>query len=55
MALVHAWEYIYTSSDSGTTWSEVAPLTVQEWYPMTASADGIKMVAGVFNGYLYTR
>ena len=43
---------LYTSTDSGVTWSQRA--TVRSWRGVASSADGAKLVASVVNGFLYT-
>jgi len=43
---------IYTSSDSGATWT--ARESNRDWLPVASSADGTKLVAGVYGGQIYT-
>ena len=45
---------IYTSSDSGTTWSEQTAAGSRNWYSITSSADGTKLAAVVDDGSIYT-
>jgi photosystem II stability/assembly factor-like uncharacterized protein len=46
-------DYIYTSSDSGTTWTQRG--TQREWESVASSADGTKLVAvNCCDGYIYT-
>jgi photosystem II stability/assembly factor-like uncharacterized protein len=47
--------YIYTSTDSGATWTQQAHGTSREvWRAVASSADGTKLVAVVDGGYIYT-
>ncbi|MFZ2151989.1 MAG: sialidase family protein, partial [Minisyncoccia bacterium] len=46
--------YIYTSADSGATWTARTAAGLRSWYSVTSSSDGTKMVAVVFGGYIYT-
>jgi hypothetical protein len=48
--------YIYTSTDSGTTWTERRPTTgtIRNWYSITSSSDGTKLAAVAYGGYIYT-
>ena len=43
---------IYTSTDSGGTWSPRD--TSRAWYAVASSADGSKLVAVVYGGQIYT-
>jgi hypothetical protein len=45
-------DYIYTSWDSGATWTEKG--TRQDWSSVASSSDGTKLVAVVNGGYIYT-
>ena len=45
---------IYTSSDSGATWTANASLPNKAWFALASSADGTKLVAGVFGGSIWT-
>lgn len=45
-------DYLYMSTDSGVTWNQTA---VQDgWRSVASSADGTKLVAAVYFGYIYT-
>ena len=49
--------YIYTSSDSGDTWTEQTGSGSRSWSGLTSSADGTKLAATVsssLSGYIYT-
>ncbi len=46
--------YIYTSSDSGATWSEQIAAGAYWWGSVASSADGTKLSAVVNGGYIYT-
>jgi photosystem II stability/assembly factor-like uncharacterized protein len=46
--------YLYTSSDSGATWTERTAAGSRNWRSVASSADGSKLVAGVESGSLYT-
>ena len=49
--------HIYTSTDSGITWTERASAGVRNWHKVSSSADGTKLLATVGNygrGYVYT-
>jgi photosystem II stability/assembly factor-like uncharacterized protein len=48
--------YIYTSTDSGTTWTECTSSGIREWSCITSSADGTKIAAAAneWGGYIYT-
>lgn len=43
--------YIYTSVDSGVTWTQ---RVVGAWYCCASSSDGVKLIAGHYPGFLYT-
>jgi len=43
---------IYTSKDSGATWTPIG--LAQGWKSVASSADGTKLVAAVLDGYIYT-
>ena len=43
---------IYTSTDSGITWT--AQASSQAWYGVASSSDGTKLVGAVYGGQLYT-
>lgn len=44
---------IYSSCDSGTTWTTSSPPS-ENWWAIASSADGSKLAAGVWNGGIYT-
>ena len=44
--------YIYTSTDSGASWTQRA--TAHDWRGVASSSDGTKLVACVNSGYIYT-
>ena len=45
-------DYLYMSTDSGVTWNQTA---IQDgWRAVASSADGTKLVAAVYFGYIYT-
>jgi len=47
--------YIYTSTDSGATWTTNSNSSGSLfWYSITSSSDGTKLAAGVSGGYIYT-
>jgi photosystem II stability/assembly factor-like uncharacterized protein len=53
LAAVHYGGYIYTSTDSGVTWTTNSNLSgARNWYSIASSADGSKLAA-VDNGYGY--
>ena len=45
--------YIYTSGDTGVTWTEQTAAGSRSWYGITSSSDGTKIAAGVYNGNVY--
>jgi hypothetical protein len=45
---------IYTSTDSGTTWTEQTAAGSRYWYSITSSADGTKLAAVAYGGSIYT-
>ena len=45
---------IYTSNDSGVTWTAQNNAPAAAWQSVASSADGTKLVAGVQGGQLYT-
>ena len=46
---------IWTSTDSGETWTEVKPTeSTQGWHGITSSSDGTKLAAVVNNGNIWT-
>jgi photosystem II stability/assembly factor-like uncharacterized protein len=54
LAAVDSRGYIYTSTDSGATWTEQTSSGQRSWYSITSSSDGTKLAAGNVNGYIYT-
>jgi parallel beta-helix repeat protein len=46
--------YIYTSADSGATWTQQTGSGSRGWYAITSSSDGTKLAAVEYNGYIYT-
>jgi photosystem II stability/assembly factor-like uncharacterized protein len=46
--------YIYTSSDSGVSWTPRLTDTNRYWYSITSSSDGTKLAAAAAGGYIYT-
>lgn len=53
LAAVASVNGIYTSVDSGITWTAVSVPSAQ-WRSIASSADGSKLVAGVYGGGVYT-
>jgi len=45
--------YIYTSGDSGATWTEQTSAGSRNWSSIASSSDGTKIVASVDNGFIY--
>ena len=45
---------IHTSADSGATWTPQAGSGSRNWRTVASSADGMKLVAAVYGGQLYT-
>ena len=54
LAAVHYGGYIYTSTDSGVSWTATSTDATRNWYSITSSSDGTKLAAVVYNGYIYT-
>ena len=52
LAAVVSSGYIYTSTDSGVTWT--ARDSIRNWSSIASSSDGTKLAAVVSNGYIYT-
>src|SRR3989344_5020796 len=46
--------YIYTSADSGVTWTRQTAAGLRRWAAITSSSDGTKLAAAVSPGYIYT-
>lgn len=47
-------DYIYTSANSGATWTTNTSLGTVPWQSIASSADGVHLVAAAYNGYIYT-
>ena len=45
---------IYTSSDSGATWTKQTASGTETWQSVASSSDGTKLVAVVYGGQIYT-
>lgn len=45
--------YVYTSTDSGDTWTEHSTPDKTHFYLITSSSDGSKLFAADYNGYIY--
>ena len=45
---------IYTSTDSGATWTEQTAAGSRDWSSITSSADGTKLAAATYGGSIYT-
>ena len=54
LAAVVKGGYIYTSADSGATWTKQTNSGSRNWQCITSSSDGTKLAAGVYGGYIYT-
>ena len=57
LAVVGSDDYIYTSTDSGTTWTLRAPAgagVTKRWQAIASSADGTKLVVTTQYDYIYT-
>ena len=55
VAVQYYGRYIYTSTDSGVTWTLQANAGSGYWYSVVSSSDGTKLVAVQSNnGYIYT-
>jgi len=60
LAAAVAEGHLYTSSNSGATWTDRSTATGSEiagnkiWYSIAMSDDGTKLAAVVFEGHLYT-
>jgi photosystem II stability/assembly factor-like uncharacterized protein len=50
--VVYSGGQIYISTDSGVTWTPRE--SNRNWRSIASSSDGVKLVAGVFNGQIYT-
>ena len=49
-----ASKYIYTSTNSGASWTEQTAAGSRTWYSITSSSDGTKLAAVAVGGYIYT-
>ena len=47
-------DYIYTSDNSGVSWTAQTNSTIQSWSCIASSSDGSKLAACVNGGYIYT-
>ena len=47
-------EYLYTSSDSGSSWQTRIMAPTGAWLCVASSADGTKLAAGLYGGQIYT-
>jgi hypothetical protein len=45
--------YVYTSTDSGVTWTARMTDALRKWLTVSSSSDGSYLFAGMFPGYLY--
>ena len=49
------WQYIYISNNSGNSWIEVTSTGGgKQWRGIAMSSDGIKIIAAVWNGNIWT-
>ncbi len=46
--------FIYTSTDSGVTWTEKTGSGQRNWRAIVMSDDGKKLAAAAIDGYIYT-
>jgi len=46
--------YIYTSTNSGSTWIEHISAGSREWFSIASSSDGTKLAAAAYNNYIWT-
>jgi len=46
--------HIYTSTDSGATWTERTAAGNKQWYSIAMSDNGQRLAAVVYGGHLYT-
>ena len=46
--------YIYTSTNSGASWTQQTASGSRYWYSITSSSDGTKLAAVHYRGYIYT-
>jgi len=47
-------EFIWTSGDSGDTWTELSNIAGESWRSITSSTDGTKLAAVEYNGLIWT-
>jgi len=47
------YNYLYTSTDSGLTWTARMDDAYRFWRSVASSADGSRLVAAVRNGFIY--
>ena len=45
--------YIYTSSDTGVTWTAQTAAGSRTWYSITSSSDGTKIAAVEYGGNIF--
>jgi hypothetical protein len=53
LAAVVSGGSIYTSADSGATWTEQTAAGSREWQSIASSADGTRLAVGVYGGPIY--
>ena len=53
LAAVVNGEYIYTSDNSGVTWTALISAGAKSWYSICCSSDGSKLAAVTYNNYIY--
>jgi photosystem II stability/assembly factor-like uncharacterized protein len=54
MAAIKQYGYIYTSSDSGVTWTARTSSGQKYWESLASSSDGTVLTAVSKNNYIYT-
>jgi hypothetical protein len=54
VAVVTNNQYIYTSTNSGVSWTQQTASGIRNWTCIASSSDGSKLAATVSNGYIYT-
>ncbi len=54
LAAIAYYGYIYTSADSGTTWTEQTASGSRGWTSIASSSDGTKLAAVVDGSYIYS-
>jgi hypothetical protein len=50
----HAPDYIYTSTNAGSSWTQRLASGSRAWSGIASSADGLKLAACVYGEYIYT-